>query len=270
MKKRLFFLILMSAMLVNVAHALTQPDARTIMERVDARDDGDTMEGEMVMLLVDSRGGQRVRNLKSFRKDFEDVTKSLLFFVDPPDVRNTAFLTYQWENSQDDDDSWIFLPGLGGARRVATVDKSRSFLGSDFSYADMERLDLNDWDFELVGTSEKVGEHSCYKIEATPNHTRKNIVLEKFGYEKMLLWVSEDNYLTVKSQLFVKEGKRIKNMLSEKWRQIDGIWTPQEVIMQTTKAGRVEHTTGMRMMQVHYNANLNEDLFTTVRMRKGL
>ncbi|MBW1711623.1 MAG: outer membrane lipoprotein-sorting protein, partial [Deltaproteobacteria bacterium] len=48
------------------AQALT---ARQIMDKVDARDDGDNMITTQEMILIDKRGHQRVRQIKSFSKD---------------------------------------------------------------------------------------------------------------------------------------------------------------------------------------------------------
>ena len=38
------------------------PKARAIMEKVDARDDGDNQTSNMEMILIDKRGKQRVRS----------------------------------------------------------------------------------------------------------------------------------------------------------------------------------------------------------------
>ena len=44
------------------------PRARAIMEKVDARDDGDNQTAEMEMILIDKRGNQRVRKIATFSK----------------------------------------------------------------------------------------------------------------------------------------------------------------------------------------------------------
>ena len=44
--------------------------ARAIMEKVDARDDGKTLEQDMLMVLIDKNGKKRNRDIKSYGKDF--------------------------------------------------------------------------------------------------------------------------------------------------------------------------------------------------------
>ncbi len=52
-------------------------NARAIMEKVDARDDGKTIEEDMLMVLIDKNGKQRTRDLKSYSKDFGEDEREL-------------------------------------------------------------------------------------------------------------------------------------------------------------------------------------------------
>ena len=56
------------------------PQARAIMEKVDARDDGDNQTAHMEMILIDKRGNQRVRRIATFSKDKGPDTYRLMFF----------------------------------------------------------------------------------------------------------------------------------------------------------------------------------------------
>ena len=67
--------------------------ARQIMERVDARDDGDHSTQDLEMVLIDKRGGERVRKLRSYGRDVGEDEQSILFFLSPADVERTGFLT---------------------------------------------------------------------------------------------------------------------------------------------------------------------------------
>jgi len=70
------------------------PRAREIMEKVDARDDGNNQTADMEMILIDKRGNQRVRKIAMFSKDKDADELRLMFFQHPADVKDTAFLTY--------------------------------------------------------------------------------------------------------------------------------------------------------------------------------
>ena len=85
---------------------------REIMEKVNARDVGDSSSGEMEMILIDKKGKMRIRKLKTFGGKKGKDTLSLMFFISPADVKNTGFLTYDYKKSGKDDDQWLYLPAL--------------------------------------------------------------------------------------------------------------------------------------------------------------
>src|SRR5512147_1547366 len=70
------------------------PTGREIMERVDARDDGDRAVEDMQMLLIDQNGSNRSRRLRLWRRDVGKDVQTILFFLAPADVKDTGFLTY--------------------------------------------------------------------------------------------------------------------------------------------------------------------------------
>ena len=129
------------------AFALT---ALEIMQRVDARDDGDNMTARQEMILIDKNNHRRVREMTIFAKDEGRDTRRLLFFLSPPNVKHTGFLTYDYNSGDKDDDQWLYLPALRKTKRIASSDKSVAFMGSDFSYADMTRRLISEWKFKIL------------------------------------------------------------------------------------------------------------------------
>jgi len=113
--------LLMLLVLVPGAYAMT---AQEIMEKVDARDDGDNMTADAKMTLIDRQGNKRIREMKVLSKDKERDTWKMQFFLSPADVKDTAFLTYDYYEGGRDDDQWLYLPDLHKTKRIATSDKS--------------------------------------------------------------------------------------------------------------------------------------------------
>ena len=103
------------------------------MEKVNARDVGERSISEMEMILIDKKGNKRVRKLKTYGLEQGKDSKSLMFFISPADVKNTGFLTYDYDESGKDDDQWLYLPALRKTKRIASGDKSGSFMGSDLN-----------------------------------------------------------------------------------------------------------------------------------------
>ena len=92
-------------------------DGRCVMELERARDDGDDRVQDMQMILIDKKGNQRKRSIRSYSKDVGDDDYSILFLLSPPDVRETGFLTYDYDDDDRDDDQWLYLPALKKGKR---------------------------------------------------------------------------------------------------------------------------------------------------------
>ena len=247
-------------------HALADDaKARAIMEKVDARDDGKTIEQDMLMVLMDKNNHKRVRNLKSYGKDFGVDEHQILFFKSPADVKNTAFLTYDYDASTKDDDQWLYLPALKKVKRIPSADKSGSFMGSDFSYYDMTDRDLEDYDFKLLKET-KVRGHDAWMIEATPRNKK---VMKESGYTKTVAIVSKDNYMTVRALNYMRNGKK-KHLDLKKIHKQNGIWVVDDMTMTTKKGKTTTHKTELKFKNIKVNKPLSDDLFTTRRLEKGL
>ncbi|MEN8258021.1 MAG: outer membrane lipoprotein-sorting protein [Thermodesulfobacteriota bacterium] len=256
-------LLLLTIILPVQAQALT---AREIMERADARDDGDNITVDSEMVLIDKNGHQRTRLMKTFFKDKGDDTWRTQFFIEPADVRDTAFLTYDYYSGEKDDDQWIYLPELHKTKRIASSDKSSAFMGSDFSYSDMNRRVLDEWSYKVLKES-TVGGHKVWLVETTPVN---KVVEERYGYTKSVLFIRQDIFFPVRAVHWLKEGKRIKYMEVKKLEQIDGVWVATETHMKTTKNKKTSHKTIMRWSNVKMNQAIDEGMFTIRRIEKGL
>jgi outer membrane lipoprotein-sorting protein len=238
---------------------------REIMERVDARDDGDNSTQDMEMILIDRNGGERVRNLRVFGRDEGKDEYSIMFFLTPADVKDTGFLTYDYRDPSRDDDQWLYLPALKRTKRVASSDKSGSFMGSDFSYADMTKRPLDDYQYTLMGETE-IEAQSVWQIEAVPTTDREK---DETGYEKFQTFVRKDNYVVVRGVYWVKKGGRLKYYDVRKLERIDGIWVATEMDMTTKQGTETLHKTVLHVRNVRFNQALPSDLFTVRRLEKG-
>jgi len=245
---------------------MDSPSAREIMLAVDDRDDGDNGIMDLEMILIDKRGNQRIRKIRSFGKDFGEDDYQLMFFLSPADVKDTGFLTYDYDDDSRDDDQWLYLPALKKTKRIATGDKSGSFMGSDFSYADLTERPLEYYDYKLLEHSEVRGV-PVWVIEAIP---RTEEEIDETGYTKTVSFVRKDNYVVIRSVIWVKKGKRLKYMEVKKLESIDGIWVPTEITMSTRKGKKTLHKTRILVSNVKFNQPMDDDMFSLRRLEKGL
>jgi hypothetical protein len=261
--------LLISTLLVAAVPALAMGASLTaleIMQRVDARDDGDNMTSDRTMVLIDKNGHKRTRIMKSFTKDKGEDTLKLMFFTAPADVRDTGFLTWDYREGARDDDQWLWLPELKKVKRIASADKSGAFMGSDFSYADMTNRVVEEWRYKLLKTDAVRGT-PCWLIQAVPVD---ETVQDRYGYKKSILFIRQDIFMMCRAVHWLDEGNNIKYVDLPDIQRIDGIWTALAINAKTTRGGKTLHRTVFRMQNVKYGQAIEETMFTTRQLEKGM
>ena len=239
---------------------------REIMEKVNARDEGDRSKGEMEMILIDKKGGKRIRELKTFGGKKDKDTLSLMFFLSPADVKNTGFLTYDYNESGKDDDQWLYLPALRKTKRIAAGDKSGSFMGSDLNYSDMTTPDLDLYDYTLMKETEVRG-NKVWQIKAVPKSKDE---AKKSGYSKSVIFIRQDNYVLIRAVRWVYKKRRNKYLDVKKLEKIDGIWVSTEMHVTTKTGKKTLHKTILKQKNIRFNQDeVNANLFTVRRLEKG-
>lgn len=263
-------LLLCTVLLFGSSGFAAELTAKDVMERVDARYDGDSSIFNWTMILIDRRERQRTRDMRIYQKDYTQDTKRLYLFESPADIRGTAFLNFDWNDLDRDDDSWLYLPSLQRVKRLATSDTSDSFLGSDFTYADFNGLQIEWYDYSFINDSEVVDGEDCWVIEVTAKPEFKDEAEDATGYSRAQFWVRKDIFVSVQAQAWELRGNRIKYFSSSEIELIDDIWTVQRLQAITTRNGRQEHASVLQLNNVEYNVDVDDALFTTENMQRGL
>ena len=244
--------------------------ALQVMERLDSRNDGDSAVAEYTMVLIDRRDRQRSRNLRIYSKDYGKDSKILSQFESPADIRGTSYLNFDWNDPDRDDDSWLYLPALQRVKRLASSDTSDSFLGSDFTYADINGIEIDWYDYHFVNESEVIDGFDTWVIEATPKPQFKDKAEDATGYSRLQSWIRKDNFVQVRAQAWELRGNRIKYFSSSEVEQVQGIWTVKRLQAISTRNGRQEHASILQVNSMEYNVAVDDDLFTTESMQRGL
>ena len=242
--------------------------AKGVMLAVDNRYQGDTQKQSGTMILLDKKKRKRVRRFVGFSKQYGDDEKSLSYILSPAEVRGTAFLSYEWKDRQRDDESWLYLPQLKKVKRLASADKSSYFLGSDFTYGDLIGLEVEDFSYQFVAPAKSDGRY--WVIMAKPKATIKAKVIEETGYTQVKYWVSKEKMLIEKAQYWLVEGNKTKYLSVSDIEKIDGIWTPKKRQMVLTQGGKYLHASIYHIQQVEYNLTLDNGVFTTYSMERGV
>lgn len=244
--------------------------AAEVIERSDNVYDGETALIEARLILIDRRNRQRERDLRMYSKDYGKDTRLLSQFDAPADIRGTGYLSYDWDDPDTEDDSWLYLPSLQRVKRIASSDTSDSFLGSDFTYADINGLEIDWYDYSFFNENEVVDGQECWVIDIVAKPEFREKAEEATGYSRLRTWIRKDNFLQQRGQAWVLRGNRIKYFTSSQIELVDGIWTTRRMQVITTRNDRQEHASVLQVDNVSYNLELGDEIFTTEYMQRGL
>jgi len=255
--KKLTAVFILSLVLITGIFALTGKD---IMQKVSDEREVNSSAMDIQMQLIDQNGSVSSRRIQTLIMKDKGLTKTITLFMEPASIKNTRFLTI--ENKNRANDQWIYLPALRKVKRIASGEKSGSFMGSDFSYADMGSVGSSVSDsIHTVLKEEKYNGQNCFVVESIPNTGTDN----KYG--KYVSWVDKTTSLTLKVKFYSKDMKtQIKNLSSENISNEDNHWVAKKITMETIATG---HKTILNIMQVKYDIPLNSGFFTTTFLETG-
>ncbi|MDX1453792.1 MAG: outer membrane lipoprotein-sorting protein [Oleiphilaceae bacterium] len=235
-----FIFILLAA---NLANADTL-DARAIMEKVDAQQrqvahQTLTLSRLSSCAFARSESGivcteePRVKVLESYSiqegpalKD----SKSIAIVLEPANERGIGMLTYSYDDTAKDTESWLYLSALGKVKRLASGSgedqEPVSFFGSEFTTEDMENGKTDEYDYRILQSGPYAGS-KVWVIEAVPRPVR----VPKTRYSKLLLWIDQDRFVPLKMQGYDRRGELWKRMSFAQIEQHNGLWLARQATL---------------------------------------
>ena len=191
---------------------------------------------------------------RSWRHD-PPFSKSIIRFTAPPDLAGAGFL--QIQNRSGDDDRFLFLPELKRSRRIAGSLRASSFMGTDFSFADLDQRDLREGD-AVARPDENVGKYVCYRIDVFTRRTDS-------PYSKLEAFFRKDNLLPLKLLMYDRTQRLTKVFMAQEVRRVDGQWFVTKSRMTDLPRG---HVTDLVLDKVAPIKNGAADEFTVRNLEK--
>ena len=242
------------------------PAAEEIVKRINDRDEGMQVTRTLKMELINRKGKKRERVTRGFRKYFGEEKRTVIFYESPKNIKDTAFLTFDYPDSKRDDDQWLYLPALRKVRRISASDRGDYFLGTDFTYEDIKKeskVSIDDYTRKTIG-EETIDGHRAYIIESIPVN---NKIAKELGYGRVLQWVDAEIWMVRKSEFWDVRGKTLKTIQSKEIRLVQGIWTSHRIEAENHKT---KHKTIFIFSDVDYQSEVKDDIFTERALRRGL
>jgi Outer membrane lipoprotein-sorting protein len=181
--------------------------------------------------------------------------KTLVRFTAPADIAGSGFL--QIQNRDSDDERFLFLPDLKRSRRISGNLRASSFMGTDFSFADLDRRDLRESSSQLK-VDESIGKYPCYHIDSRPTRSDS-------AYSHIESWLRTDNYLPLKMQMYDRANVLLKTFSALEVRRVKGHW----YVTKSTMVDHVHsHETSLVIDSVEPSEDIADDEFTIRNLEK--
>lgn len=239
--------------LISVFSEVNAQDGLSIMKKNRQALSSNDEIMHFTMNLTNKNGKVRTRELTQVQKTNEEDNRSFLIrFLSPADVEGTGFL--EIENSNRDNDQWLYLPALKRSRRISASNKVDNFMGSDFTYEDIERENIQNFNYKIL-RKESLNSNNCVVIEATP----KNELNFKTGYSKRLIYVCEDNDMVLKTEYYNHNNQHCKTYYAEDVKQTQGVWRTYKMSMNNILTN---HSTVIVFTEYKINTEIDSNLFS--------
>jgi len=174
------------------------------------------------MILINASGQKSVRDLLMKTLEGKNGDKTISTFLSPADIKGTKVLGH--EHVGRDDDQWLYLPALKRVKRIASRNKSGSFVGSEFSYEDIGNQNYQKYTYKGDPETVTFKGMKCYKGARIPKDKNS-------GYTKQISWVDTKNFLIRKIEYYDRKRTLLKTAVFSGYKKINGIWRVGKIEM---------------------------------------
>ncbi|WP_293896697.1 MULTISPECIES: outer membrane lipoprotein-sorting protein [unclassified Sphaerochaeta] len=242
-------LLLLASSLVWAAMPADQ-----VMAKVMEVQTSDSSALDLKLTLIEPNGQMRERRIQTLSQTKNGLTSSLTVFLSPENVRNTRFLSIEQEGGTNE--QWIYLPALKRSRRIGSSEEGGSFMGSDFSYADMASTTYDEKEAEHLLLAE---DQTSWRIQSTP--------FEQKTYGKTITVVQKATYLPLRVEFYDLDGNTlVKTLVTEETGTANGKPITKILTMKTEAGG---HATRLEILQARFDAPLSSGYFTLKFLETG-
>ena len=255
-------------------HAETDLSAREIMEKVDEEGRKSTDSAFTRMKLTTCKYGISGGKIKCAEKariklvesaqintgENNKDTKSIAIILQPSSEKGIGMLSYSYDDSDRDNETWLYLSALGKVKRISVRNsddeetESASIFGTEMTTEDQETGKLDDYTYEILDQGKFRG-REVVVIESTPKPHR----LSKSSYGKTQSWIDTERFITLKVQMFDKYNNPIKKLEVGKVEKINDIWMGRSLTFFNTVSNRL---TNMKLEAINFDIDIKEDFLT--------
>lgn len=254
----IFLIFIVNTLAISPPKAFAQSRGEEIIKKVTSQPVPRTSYSRIKMILSGAPGTpEEIREMEIYARNEKGKSATLLRFLNPKEVKGVGLLVK--ENPTPPHEQWIYLPALKQEpRRVSTSQRNQSFLGTDFTYADLEGIPVEAWHHEFIREDSFLGV-TVYVIRSTPTPEANS------PYSYAIQWIHSEEYFPIRVQFFDEKGS-LKELKVTQFQRQGKYLLIQESVMENLRS---QHRTILRVLEQKNDISLPERLFTTRALKEG-
>ena len=139
------------------------------------------VSGEMALARGRDSIGQRAIVLELIEREADaDYDQARITINAPTALKDTQLIS--WSSAKGEDQQWLVTPRTRRVQRIAERGRQAAFVGSDFSYEDILKWQVDDYDYTLVGAA-NCPAGKCTLVQAKPRNRFSSYTLRKVYYD---------------------------------------------------------------------------------------
>ena len=190
---------------IFITHLFCFESNKELAEIMELRPKPDDIKSRN-QLIIKNKNSTKTLELISKSKD--DSKLQMIWFLKPKDDKGIAFL--KKEEDGKDDFMIMWLPGFKRFRRIASSNKTDSFMGSDLTFEDLTNRNFEDYTYPEIPYEVDCKFNDkytrCYVLTSIPKpETKKNSDYGK--HETTVLEVEKDIFIAIQEDSYDVTGK---------------------------------------------------------------
>lgn len=212
---------LLSMLLVFVGLAQAET-ADGIVARARAANQVESSIQEVRMTIVSKSGSERVRELELRSRRDDDQVGTLLHITAPSDVAGVKMLMI--DHDAKTDEQLVYMPAIGRTNRIAGSSRKGAFVGSDFSYEDLDIREAADGTHTLVEDNAET-----WVIDTVPADSPQ--------YTRVRTTITKADLVARRIEFFDRKGEPLKLLEVLETKKVGDVTLPVRTKMSNLQRG---------------------------------
>ena len=204
----------------------------------------------------------RVKSLESVAKNYGPElkdTKSVTITLEPAAERGIGMLSFAYDDSERDNETWLYLSALGRVKRIAAGNSEEetepaSLFGSEFTTEDTDTGKLEEYTINLLGETTQAG-RDVWQIEMIPNAERAR----KTRYSRMVHYIDKERFVALRSDMYDQYEREVKRLMASRVELVNDIWMARSLTMMNLVTNRLSN---MAFVEIYTDLNIEDEFLT--------